>query len=476
MKKLVSYILTIIVFSCNLQSKSFKRSKKAIKKPNIILLLADDLGYGEIGCYGQKIIKTPVLDKLANKGMRFTNFYAGNSVCSPSRAVLLTGIQSSFNTIRGNSGYFPDEDKWLRVPLAKNEITIAEMLKKGGYQTSFIGKWHLGDANNTETWAHARGFDFAAQEQWAMRNGGKKFTHNMEYINGLKDSVLYEVDKWQSKDEFRTQLALQYLDTIDKEKPFFLFMSYRAPHGHEKKIGNKILYKDKGWKENNRIHAAKISLLDQQIGLLIAKLDQMGELDNTLIIFTSDNGPHLEGGHNPEFFNSNGKLKGYKRDLYEGGIRVPKIVYWKDKIAAGVVSNYISGFQDIMPTFAEIAGVQKPIQTNGISLLPVLKGKAIKPHNYLVWEMLLDGHWKKQIHGGFRQAVRFGQWKAVRYGVNKEVQLFNLSNDIGETNNIASKHPDIVKHVNEIFISERSYNKYFPYGGVTSERVEIKKR
>jgi arylsulfatase A-like enzyme len=467
MKHLFLYILTIIVLGCNPQTKETKPLKEGIKKPNILLLLADDLGYGEIGCYGQKIIKTPVLDKLATQGMRFTNFYAGNSVCSPSRAVLMTGKQSTYNTIRGNSGYFPSEDKWLRVALKKNETTLAEMLKKGGYQTAFVGKWHLGDANDPETWAHARGFDFAAQEQWAMRNGGRQFTVNMEYINGLSDSVLYEVDKWQSKDEFRTELALQHLDTLDKEKPFFLFMSFRAPHAHEREIGNKTLYKDKGWEENERIHAAKITLLDQQIGRLLAKLENMGELDNTLVIFTSDNGPHLEGGHDPEFFNSNGVLRGYKRDLYEGGIRVPNIVYWKDKIEAGVVSDYVGCFQDIMPTLAEIASVQEPTQTNGISLLPVLEGKTTKPHDNLVWEILLDGHWQRRINGGFRQAIRIGQWKAVRYGINEEVQLFDLNSDIGETNNVASEHPDIVKNMNKIFMSERADNVYFPHGGIT---------
>jgi arylsulfatase A-like enzyme len=436
------------------------------------MLLADDLGYGELGCYGQDSIKTPVLDKLAKEGLRFTNFYAGNSVCSPSRAVLMTGKQSTYNTIRGNNGYFPSEDKWLRVALTNTDTTLAEIFKKGGYQTAFFGKWHLDDPNDLDTWAHARGFDYAVQEQWAMRNGGRQFSKNMEYINGLQDSVFYEVDKWQSKDEFRTELAIQHLDKMDKRKPFFLFMSYRAPHAHERVIGNKTLYANRGWKEKERMHAAKITLLDQQIGRLLDKLRDMGELDNTLVIFTSDNGPHRALGHDPEFFNSNGPLRGYKRDMYEGGIRIPMIAYWKGKIQAGTVSEHVGSFQDFMPTFVEITNPKKTNQDNGISLLPIFEGKVPVSPNNLIWEFQLDGHWANMANGGFRQAIRIGKWKGVRYGVQTEMQLFDLDTDVGETNNVASEHPDIVRRMNEIFISERTDNVYFPYGGITFNKVE----
>jgi arylsulfatase A-like enzyme len=465
MKYPVLYTFLLLAMSCSSTKKENNNTTSIAKNPNILLLLADDLGYGELGCYGQEEIKTPVLDKLAREGMKFTNFYAGNAVCSPSRAVLMTGIPSNYNTIRGNSGYFSGEDMWLRVALKKDETTLAEMLKKGGYQTAFIGKWHLGDANDPETWAYARGFDFAAQEQWSMRNGGRRFTENMEYINGLRDSVYYEVDEWQSKDEFRTELALQYLDSIVSQDPFFLFMSYRAPHAHEREIGNKTFYQDKGWKEKERIHAAKITLLDQQIGRLLAKLEEMNELDNTVVMFTSDNGPHLEGGHDPEYFSSNGALRGYKRDLYEGGIRVPLIVYWKDRVEAGSVSGNIGSFQDIMPTFAEIASLQVPEQANGISLLPVFEGKPLKTHENLVWELLLDGHWKNHSYRGFRQAIRSGRWKAVRYGTSEDIELYDLSVDMGESKNIASEHPDVVRQMKEILKFERTENEYFPYGG-----------
>lgn len=461
--------IALIFVSCkNQPNKSTSENTNQISKPNILLLLADDLGYGELGSYGQEIIQTPVLDDLAKQGMRFTDFYAGNAVCSPSRAVLMTGISSSYNTIRGNNGSFSD-DRWNRVALKKDEITLGEMLKKAGYQTGFVGKWHLDDPNDLSTWAYARGFDYAVQEQWASRFGGLNFTVNMEYINGMEDSIYYDDHKWNCKDEFRTNIAFDYLDQIDKDKPFFLFMSYRAPHAHEPYIHNKDLYADKGWTENERKHAAKITLLDKQIGRMLNKLEEMNELENTLLLFTSDNGPHSEGGHDYEFFNSNGDLQGYKRDLYEGGIRVPLIAHWKGKIQAGVVSKHIAGFQDLMPTIAEAVGIKIPEQSNGISFLPVLTGKTQSQHENLNWEFQLDGWGRIMPDGGFRQSARIDNWKGVRYGVNSETELYNLDEDISESNNIAIKYPEIVKKMNQIFEEKRAEAEGYPYGGVIQD-------
>jgi len=434
------------------------------KKPNILLLLADDLGYGELGVYGQETIQTPVLDNLAKQGMVFTDFYAGNAVCSPSRAVLMTGKSSSYATIRGNSGSFSD-DRWMRVALKKDEITMAEMLRKVGYQTVFVGKWHLDNPNDVSTWAYNRGFDYAVQEQWGSRFGGTQYDEQMHWINGKQDSIYYRVDEWQCKDEFRTQLAFDYMDKMDKNKPFFLFMSYRAPHGHEREIGNKELYAERGWPDKERLHAAKITLLDQQIGRMLKKLEEMGELENTLVLFTSDNGPHYEG-HNPEFFNSNGVLKGIKRDVYEGGIRVPLIAYWKGKIESGVVANHVAGFQDLMPTFAAVAGIKVPEQSNGISILPVLKGENQLKHESLNWEFQLDGWGRKMLDGGFRQSARINNWKGVRYGIKSKTELYNLDKDISETKNMAAEHPDIVQKMNQLFENNRTETPGFPYGGV----------
>ncbi len=461
------FSITMIFAGCKNQSnQSISEKADDNAKPNILFLLADDLGYGELGSYGQEIIKTPVLDELAIKGMRFTDFYAGNAVCSPSRAVLMTGKSSTYNTIRGNNGHFSD-DRWMRVALKKDEITMGEMMKKAGYQTAFIGKWHLDDPNDISTWAYNRGFDFAVQEQWPGRFGGIQYDAEMHWINGKQDSIYYNYKEWECKDDFRTSIAFNYLDTMNTEKPFFLFMSYRAPHGHEYKIGNMELYSDKGWPAQEHLHASKITLLDKQIGRLLNKLKEMGELENTLILFTSDNGPHREGrGHNPEFFDSNGKLSGIKRDLYEGGIRVPMIAVWNGKIEPGTVNDFIGGFQDLMPTLAEVAEIEIPEQSNGISILPMLKGESQMKHDHLNWEFQLVGWGRELPSGGFRQSARIDNWKAVRYGVDSETELYNLENDIAEMNNIASEHPDIVKEMNRIFKEDRSETEGFPYGGV----------
>ncbi len=446
---------------------NLEQKKSELQKPNILFLLADDLGYGELGVYGQKTIQTPVLDQLAKDGMHFTDFYAGNAVCSPSRAVLMTGKSSSFNTVRGNSGRYND-DRWMRVALKKDEITLGEMLRQAGYQTGFVGKWHLDNPNDISTWAYNRGFDYAVQEQWGSRFGGTQYDEQMHWINGKQDSVYYHVDEWGCKDEFRTELAFDFLEQADKEKPFFLFMSYRAPHGHERSIGNKELYMDKGWPAKERLHAAKITLLDKQIGRMLKKLEEMGELENTLVLFTSDNGPHHEG-HDHEFFNSNGDLKGFKRDMFEGGIRVPLIAYWKGNITANISTNHMAGFQDLMPTFAEVAGIEQPEQTNGISILPVLLGEKQAIHKSLNWEFQLDGWGREMPHGGFRQSARIGKWKGVRYGIMNKTQLYNLEEDISETKNLAAEYPEMVQKMNALFEENRTETPGFPYGGVVQD-------
>lgn len=456
MKKIslaVAFVIGILT-SCNTKEQT-------IKKPNVLVLLADDLGYGELGCYGQEVIQTPVLDQLAKDGMRFTNFYAGAPVCSPSRAVLLTGISSGFNTIRGNKGYFEEHNRFDRVALKKSDVTLGEMMKGAGYQTAFIGKWHVEDPNDLSTWAFARGFDYAIQEQWASPFEGIRYDEQMHWINAKEDSIYYHETEWNCKDEFRTELAFDYLDNeLDKDEPFFLFMSYRAPHAHEKYIHNKELYADRGWPDVERRHAAKITLLDQQIGRLLKKLEEMGELDNTLILFTSDNGPTGEYGHDYEFFNSNGDLQGYKRDTYEGGIRVPALAYWKGKITSGSVSDYIGSGQDFMPTIAEAVNIQVPEGSDGVSFLPVLEGKTENKRAFLNWEFHKNG----KNPDAFRQAVRIENLKAVRYGVDSPIELYDLSVDISESNDIADAHPEVIEKVARIFIEQRSENPHYPYG------------
>lgn len=464
--KIKILILSIISFFIIAQFFDSSKNKISQKRPNIILLLSDDLGYGELGSYGQEIIKTPELDRLARMGMRFTDFYAGNSVCSPSRSVLLTGESTTFNAIRGNAGFF-GKDKWHGAWLDKSSFTLGEMLKEAGYNTAFIGKWHLDHPDSVETWACGHGFDYAVQEQWKARfNGKREFPPNRLWINGDKEYISYNYLEYDCKDALRTDMAFEFLDQ-NNDKPFFLFMSYRAPHSFEGPIRDTLLYGEKGWPEIERVHAAKITLLDKQVGRLIKKLTDIGQLDNSLILFTSDNGPHgSPDGHDYEFFNSNGNLRGYKRDLYEGGIRVPLIVLWKDKIESGSISNHVSSFQDIMPTLAEVAGIKIPIQTNGISFLPTLLNLDQIKHEYLNWEIQLSGWFQALPDGGFRQSCRIGDWKGVRNGINSEIEIYNLKKDISEQNNISSEHPDLIIKMTSIFKNNRSDTQWFPYGGI----------
>ena len=441
-------------------------SQKNDTRPNIVLLLSDDLGYNELGSYGQKIIKTPHIDSLAKKSMMFTDFYAGSPVCSPARAVLLTGKSSSHVSIRGNAAFIRDS-VWKQIALDKNEYTLGEMFKEAGYQSAFIGKWHLDTADQPETWAFSHGFDFAAQEQWGGSTG--KYKKQGLWLNGNEELLPYDFNNHDCKDAFYTDTAFRFLEEKSNDKPFFLFMSYRSPHSFEGPIRDTLWYSKEDWPKVEQAQAAKITLQDQQVGRLLEKLESMNELDNTIVLYTSDNGAHFNhdnvSGHQLEFFDSNGNLRGGKRDLYEGGLRVPLIAYWKNKIIPGSKTNHISGFRDVMTTFAEITGIEKPSHNNGISFLPTLLNRKQKKHEFLNWEFQLSGSFQELPDGGFRQSVRIGDFKAVRYGINSNTEVYNLINDESETNDISNLHPKIVEKAEQIFLSERSDTFGFPYGG-----------
>ncbi len=429
-------------------------------RPNIVFLLTDDMGYGELGSYGQKTIKTPFLDSLASIGMKFTDFYAGTSVCSPSRASLMTGLHTGHLSIRGNQGHI--NGKWDRVPLKKTEKTLGEMLQSNGYQTAMIGKWHLGVPEDESTWAKGRGFDYAVQEQWGQDVNGNEIDERVHWVNNNQDSVFYNYNNYKCLDEFRTDFALDYLDEKDNDKPFFLYMSYRTPHAHEFFLSKTDLYIEKieEWPEIERRHAARITMLDTQIKRLFDKLNTSGELENTLIIFTSDNGPTSENHHSYKFFNSSGKLKGFKRDVYEGGVRVPMIAYWKGKIKESTISNHQATFYDVMPTLAELTNSEIPNKTDGISFLPELFGREQVEHDFLYWE-IQEG----QAVQGFRQAIRFGDWKAVRYGNNFHTELYDLSNDINEENDISGSNKKIVEKANMLLKRESVKNEHYQFSG-----------
>ena len=458
----ICFLALFILISCtaNKQTNTQQASKQ---RPNIVFLLADDLGYGELGSYGQEVIQTPFLDELAAKGLRFTDFYAGTAVCSPSRAVLMTGKHAGHSTIRGNKGW--KDGNWTRIALQQSELTLAEMLKNAGYVTGMVGKWHLGDPDDLSTWAYNRGFDYAVQEQWSDKEHISNYDERVHWVNEKQDSIMYDYTQYSCLDEFRTNLALDFLEKKEDNKAFFLYMSYRIPHAHEYYFRANDLYKEAGFPENERMHAARITLFDQQVKRLYDALEASGELDNTLIVFTSDNGPTTEGNkvlntdHDEHFFNSSGGLKGHKRDLYEGGIRVPCFAVWQGKIQAGL-SKHPATFYDLMPTFAELAQTKIPTQTDGISFLPELLGQEQPQHEFLYWEIHNNQNAK-----GFRQAVRIGKWKAVRYGDDYKTELYNLEKDLFEEKDVAADHPEILAKANAILKRESVRTAAYEFSG-----------
>ncbi len=475
MKTTLSLLLLITVFLSGCQTKTGKKAEPA--KPNIVYILADDLGYGDLSCYGQEKFKTPNLDKMAEDGMMFTQHYAGCTVCAPSRSSLMTGQTTGHTFIRGNKPWNP-EGQW---PLEASAYTIAEMLKTAGYTTGGFGKWGLGFVD-TEGSPGKQGFDefFGYNCQ--------RLAHN--YFPGhLWDNDKKVILEGNSGDKFAEyapvlihKRALQFIEK-NRDKPFFLFYPNTIPHAelllpeeNMKEFRNKFLpekkykgaeYGDKNFRigsygtqpESHAAFAAMVTLLDKQVGEVLAKLKELGLEKNTLVIFTSDNGPHLEGGADPNYFNSNGIYKGFKRDLYEGGIREPMIAWWPGKIEAGTTNNHISAFWDMMPTFAELAGVKIPENIDGVSMLPTLLGeKGQQEHDYLYWEF----HEK-----GGRKALRKGDWKLVNYNVNKPekttVELYNLIDDPGEENNVAAAHPGLVEELTKLMEGARTTSEVFPF-------------
>jgi arylsulfatase A-like enzyme len=426
---------------------------RANKKTNIIFILADDLGYGEVGCYGQTKIKTPNLDRLAAEGTRFTQCYAGSTVCAPSRACLMTGLHTGHVRIRGNAA----------VPLQPEDVTVAEVLQKAGYHTCAVGKWGLGLAN-TPGVPNLQGF-----EEWYGYLGQ---THAHDYYptqlfrNNQPDSRMLEKNQDGAKGQYShdlfTMVATNFV-RVSKNVPFFLYLAYTIPHANNelgKKTGNGMEvpsdapYTKEPWPQPEKNKAAMITRMDRDVGLLMDYLKHLGIDEDTAVFFTSDNGPHKEGGIDPKFFNSSGPLRGIKRDLYEGGIRVPMIVRWPGKVPAGKVSDQVWAFWDFLPTAAEIAKGDAPKNLDGISMLPALLGqKQTNQHEFLYWEF----HEK-----GSKQAVRMGDWKAVRLVPDKPLELYDLKNDMAESKDVASDHSDVVSRIEEYLKTARTESERWP--------------
>lgn len=435
---------------------SFSKSAAA-KKPNIIFIQSDDLGYGDLGCYGQQNFKTPNIDKLAAEGTRFTQYYAGSTVCAPSRSALMTGQHTGHTRIRGNARY----------PLQTDDATVAEVLKSAGYRTGLVGKWGLGEAD-TSGIPTRQGFDyfFGYLNQRHAHNYYPSFLwRNQERVK-LRNIVPEEdnegsgisSNKLDYAPDLFTAEALKFVEQNSKDS-FFLYLSYISPHANNeaKAKGMEVPtlgeFAAKNWPEPEKGKAAMITRMDGDIGRLMALLKQLGIDDNTVVFFTSDNGPHKEGGADPDFFDSNGKLRGIKRDLYEGGIRVPMIVRWPGKVRAGKTSEQVWAHWDFLPTAAALAGAKAPAGIDGISMLPALLGKKQRGHEFLYWEF---------HERGFEQAVRMGDWKAVRHKLTDAIELYNLKDDLGEQNNLASKHPEVVKKIEAYLELSRTESPLWP--------------
>jgi arylsulfatase A-like enzyme len=420
-------------------------------KPNILFILADDLGYGDLGCYGQKLIATPNIDKLASEGVRFTQFYCGSTVCAPSRCALMTGKHTGHARIRGNA----------KVDLLPEDVTVAEVLKDAGYHTGLVGKWGLGTAGRSGI-PNRQGFD----EFYGVLDQKHAHTQYPTQLWDNEDETFLDGNFGPARKDYTQELytnhALKFLQD-NKSRPFFLFLSYTTPHANNeltKQSGNGMEipgdhpYSSKPWPKPDRDFAGVVDRLDRDVGAVLAKLRELGLDQNTIVMFASDNGPHREGGNNPEFFDSNGPVRGIKRDLYDGGIRTPFLVRWPGVTKAGSVSEEVCAFWDLLPTFAEIAGVKAPTGLDGMPVVAAIKGGKLPSRPYLYWEF---------HENGFSQAVRMGNWKGVRLKTRQApIQLYDLTTDIGETKDVAASHPDIVKRIAEIFESARTDSKEFP--------------
>ncbi len=449
-------------------------------KPNIVYIMADDLGYGDLGCYGQKLIQTPHIDRLAENGMRFTDFYAGSTVCAPSRCVLMTGLDTGHCYIRGNG----------KNNLRPEDVTVAELLKAEGYATGQIGKWGLGH-EGTSGMPTNQGFDYfyGYLDQHHAHLFYPTFVIRNEDRVPLRNVVPNEGEWGQGiaseKIDYTPALMVEEtLGFIDRKKdePFFLYLSYTLPHANneawnETGDGTAVpdygIYKDKNWSNQNKGQAAMVTYLDDMVGQVVKRLEMHGLIEDTVIFFTSDNGPHSEAGNDPSFFDANGPVTGIKRAVYDGGIRVPMIVQWPGKIKPGSTTSLVSGAVDFMATAVEIAGDTVEVPTNGISFLPTLLGKKRqqKLHEFLYWEFYEQGS---------KQAIRMGKWKAVRRPMlTGPIEIYDLSNDIGEENDVSKSNPELVSTFEKLFAKGHTPSEWKTRGSLNereTERLEFRKR
>ncbi len=426
----------------------------ASRPPNVIFILADDLGYGDLSCYGQTKFETPNIDRLATEGIRFTQHYSGSAVCAPSRCALMTGLHTGNCPIRGNSEVQPEGQR----PMPADTFTVAHLMQQAGYRTGIFGKWGLGAPGSVST-PLKMGFDrfYGYNCQRMAHCYYPAFVWNDDQRELLWGNV---ASKKRDYAPHRIQAEAINFIRQHKDQPFFCYYAAIQPHA-DMIAPNEYMEKYRGkyepensypaggyiaQPEGHAAFAAMVNVLDDYVGEILEELDQLGIADSTLVIFSSDNGPHLEGGHDSKYFDSNGILRGFKRDLYEGGTRVPLIARWPGKVKPGSVSDHVSAFWDFLPTMAELAEQPLSSATDGVSMLPTLLGAAGQEnHEYLYWEF----HERKG-----RVAIRRGNWKGVRYNTSVDpdsrLELYDLSADPGERNNLAENYPEVLAELDAL--------------------------
>ena len=475
MKHYLFLFLALSLYSC--QGKTQSESQPS-SPPNVIFILADDLGYGDLGFLGQQYIETPNIDRLASEGMVFTNHYSGATVCAPSRSAFMTGLHTGHTPIRGNSEVQPEG----QYPMPDTLTTISKIFQKAGYVTGAYGKWGLG---MNETTGDPLNQGFGEFYGYLCQRYAHRYYPEYLWQNGQK--VNLPGNDWTQKVTYAPDLiqeeTLNFINK-NKEKPFFLFMPIVMPHAELAAPEDEIFQKYRAKFGDEKPHvappggdygpemkipgyqstdypratfAAMVERIDRYVGEVVAKLEELGLSENTLIVFTSDNGAHFEGGADYDFFDSNGPFRGLKRDLYEGGIHVPLIVKWPGKVEAGSQSDHVSAFWDWLPTFAELLGQKSPDGIDGISFLPALLGKGTQTqHETLYWEF-------HELGG--RQALRQGDWKLVKYQVKDStkttIELFNLRNDPGEQQDKSEENPEKVAELEKIMAKSRTPNPVF---------------
>ncbi|GIW98582.1 MAG: N-acetylgalactosamine-6-sulfatase [Pirellulaceae bacterium] len=442
-------VMGLLVLSLFLPGFASSLQAQAPRRPNMIFIMADDLGYGDLGCYGQEEIATPHIDRLAAEGMRFTNYYAGCTVCRPSRLVLWSGLHTGHTPIDSNAPYV----------LQPQDVTVAELLQDAGYATGGVGKWSLGGVGTTGH-PNLQGFDYwmGYLDQSEAHNYYPTYLwQNSEQVS-LPGNVIgdYEggrgrvsVQRVTYSHDVITQRMLDFVRR-HRDGPFLLHVHWTLPHANNE--AGRVLgdgmevptygeYAQKDWPNPEKGFAAMLRRMDGDVGRLVSLLKELQIDQHTLVLFTSDNGPHAEGGHDHEFFNSNGPLRGYKRDLYEGGIRVPMIAWWPGHIPAGTVEDEPLAHYDWLPTACDLAGVSIPDAIDGISMVPALLGRPQPSHSYLYWSYET------------KRAVRRGKWKAVVPGKDKSLELYDLEEDLGETRNVVAEFPQVASAMSAILES-----------------------